>query len=157
MLTDLRSPNIDAPSECGSLHGGPTSSRMAVMLGGSFGPSRSGVVIAANRFKRSNALVYQPAPVASHGLPGYFPQWTPRMLVSRFGRRVVDRGGWAAPLRSQVRRRMLAVVGGVGVLAAMHVHHRALDVDMPQLVPDRQHVSAPVAHVGCQTVAHQEI
>ena len=89
MLTDLRSPNIDAPSECGSLHGGPTSSRMAVMLGGSFGPSRSGVVIAANRFKRSNALVYRPAPVASHGLPGYFPQWTPRMLVSRFGRRVV--------------------------------------------------------------------
>ena len=45
MLTDLRSPNIDAPSECGSLHGGPTSSKMAVMLGGSFGPSRSGVVI----------------------------------------------------------------------------------------------------------------
>ena len=72
MLTDLRSPNIDAPNECGSLHGGPTSSRMAIMLGGSFGPSRSGLVIAANRFKRSNALVYQPAPVASYGLPGYF-------------------------------------------------------------------------------------
>jgi hypothetical protein len=33
----------------------------------------------------------------------------------------------------------------VCVLAAMHVHHRRFDVDVAELVPDRQHVSAPVA------------
>ena len=89
MLTDLRSPNIDAPSECGRLHGGPTSSKMAVMLGGSFGPSRPGVVIAANRFKRSKCARL---PASSRRFPRFLrllPQLTLRMLVARFGRRVV--------------------------------------------------------------------
>ena len=74
VLTDLRSPNIDAPSECPP---GATSSRMSgaarrVVRSVKISAAGSGVVIAATRLKASNALVCQPAPVAVHGFSGYF-------------------------------------------------------------------------------------
>ena len=64
-----------------------------------------------------------------------------------------SRSGWAAPLRSQVRWRVLPVVVGVGVFGAMDVDHGALHVDVPQLIADGQHVGVAVNHVGSQRVA----
>ena len=61
-----------------------------------------------------------------------------------------SRGGWAAPLRSQVRWRVLAIIVTVGVLGAMHVHHRALHVDVAQLIADGQQMSVAVDHVSRQ-------
>lgn len=61
----------------------------------------------------------------------------------------------SAPLGSKVRRGVLPIVVAVCVLAAMHVNHRGLNVDVPQLVPDGQKVRVAVDHVGGQRVAQQ--
>ena len=63
------------------------------------------------------------------------------MKLNRSERR--GEAGSRAPLGSQVRWRVLAIIVGVGVLGAMHINHRALDVDVAQLVADGQHVRVP--------------
>src|ERR1017187_5233612 len=66
-------------------------------------------------------------------------------------------GGAKSPARldSQIRWGMLPVVVAVCVLAAMHVDHRGLNVDVSQLVSDGEKVRVAVDHVGSQRMPQQ--